>query len=161
MTTTMPPRSRTHRIACVRALAFGVEVGIGLVEHHQEGIAVERASQRDALALPGRERRSAFADLGVVAVRELAGSSHARPAAFAAARTSLGSALRLEAGDVLRHRAGEQLHVLGQIADARAELIGIPLLRAPRRRGELCRAKAARLRRACAPATTCPRRSGR
>ena len=46
--------ARTPRMALgQRLVAFGVEVGIGLVEHDQERIAVERARQRDALA-PGR-----------------------------------------------------------------------------------------------------------
>ena len=68
-TTTMPPRLRTPRIAWrQRLVAFGVEIGIRLVEHDQERIAIERARERDALALPGRQRAAVFADLGVVAV---------------------------------------------------------------------------------------------
>ena len=34
-----------------RRFAFGVEIGVRLVEHDQERIAVERPRQRDALAL--------------------------------------------------------------------------------------------------------------
>ena len=36
--------------------ALAVEIGVGLVEHDQERIAVERARERDALALSGGER---------------------------------------------------------------------------------------------------------
>ena len=46
----MPPRARTPRIARgQRLFAFGIEIGVRLVEHDQERIAVERARQRDAL----------------------------------------------------------------------------------------------------------------
>ena len=51
-----------------RLVAFRVEVGIGLVEHDQERIAIERARQRDALRLAGRQRAAMVADLGLVAV---------------------------------------------------------------------------------------------
>ena len=53
--------------AAQRLVALGVEIGIGLVEHHQERIAVERARERDALRLAGRQRRALLADLGLVA----------------------------------------------------------------------------------------------
>ena len=68
-TTTMPPRSRTPQDrAGQRLVALGVEIGVGLVEHDQERIAIERARQRDALRLPGRQRGALLADLGVVAL---------------------------------------------------------------------------------------------
>ena len=51
-----------------RLVAFGIEIGIRLVEHDQERIAVERARQRDALRLAGRQRGALLADLGVVAL---------------------------------------------------------------------------------------------
>ena len=51
-------------------VAVGVEIGVGLVEHHQEGIAVERARQSDQLPLPGRERRAAIADPRPETVRQ-------------------------------------------------------------------------------------------
>ena len=61
-----------------RLLAFGIEIGIGLVEHDQERLAVERARERDALPLSGGQRRAALADLGLVAVRQVARSARAR-----------------------------------------------------------------------------------
>ena len=46
MTTQIPPRGRTPRIAWVSAfLALGVEICVRLVQHHQERIAVERAGE--------------------------------------------------------------------------------------------------------------------
>ena len=54
--------------AVERRLAFGIEVGIGLVEHEQHRIAKERARQREALALAGRQPRAGFAERRVVAV---------------------------------------------------------------------------------------------
>ena len=36
-------------------LAFGIEVGVGLVENEEEGVAEQRAGEADALALAGRE----------------------------------------------------------------------------------------------------------
>ena len=52
-------------------VAGAVEAGIGLVEHDQERVAVEGAGERDALALAAREGGAAFADAGVVAVRQI------------------------------------------------------------------------------------------
>ena len=49
-------------------LALAVEIRIRLVQHDQERIAIERAGQRDALPLAGREHGPAFADLGLVAL---------------------------------------------------------------------------------------------
>src|SRR6185503_13518533 len=53
-----------------RYLALGVEIGGRLVEHDEEWIAVECASERDALPLPARKDRAAFADPRVVAGRK-------------------------------------------------------------------------------------------
>ncbi len=50
-----------------RLLAFGVEIGIGLVEHDQERLAVERARERNSLLLSSGQRRPALAELGLVA----------------------------------------------------------------------------------------------
>ena len=55
-----------HR-AGQRLVAFAVEIGVRLVEHDQERIAVKRPRQRHALRLPGRQRRALLADLGIVA----------------------------------------------------------------------------------------------
>ena len=63
--------------------------------------------------------------------------------------------LGLEAGNVLSDRARQQLDVLRQIADVRAEMHPATIGRAPRHRGGLCRAPAARRRPACARPTIC------
>ena len=61
-----------------RFVALHVEVRIRLVEHDQERFAIERPGERDSLALPGGERRPAFADLRLVPVAADGGSSRAR-----------------------------------------------------------------------------------
>jgi hypothetical protein len=48
-----------------------VEMRVRLVEHDQARLAVERASQCNALALPAREHCAAVADLRLVAVGQL------------------------------------------------------------------------------------------
>ena len=70
-TTTMPPRGphAQDRLG-QRLLALAVQVGVRLVQHHQERLAVERAGQPDPLALAGRQHRPALADLGLVALRQ-------------------------------------------------------------------------------------------
>lgn len=45
-----------------RCLAFGIEIGIGLVEHDQERLAEECPCETYALPLPGREQIPLFAD---------------------------------------------------------------------------------------------------
>ena len=88
-TTTVTPRALSVRERRQqRELAFRVEVGVRLVEHHQPRIAVERARERDALALAAGEHRAGFADLGVVAVAAGAGSSRARARSWAASTTA-------------------------------------------------------------------------
>ena len=110
-----------------RLVAVGIEIGIRLVQHDQERIAIERARQRDALALAGRKHGAGFADLGVVAFRQP--HDHVVHAGGLRRRDHrLGRRVGLEARDVLRHRAGEQLDVLRQIADVRAELGRCPLV---------------------------------
>ena len=120
-------RAHAHNGLRQRLIAVGVEIGVGLVEHDQERIAVERAGQRDALPLSGRERRAAFADLRVVAVRQ---SQHhlVHAGGVRGGDHRLRVGVRLEAGDILRHRAGEQLDVLRQIADMAAERLRAPLV---------------------------------
>ena len=47
-----------------------VEIGGRLVQDHERRVAEEGARERDPLALAGRERPPAFADDGVVALRQ-------------------------------------------------------------------------------------------
>ena len=104
-----------------------VETRIGLVEHHEEGIAIERTRQADPLALSRRQGGATLAHLGLIAVRQaedqlvdtggLRRRDHLRRVR-----------LRLQPGDVLRDRAGEQLHVLRQVADMLAQRLGRPLV---------------------------------
>ena len=124
ITTVTPSALRISSVRDQRLLAFVVEVGIRLVEHHQPRLAVERARERDALPLAGRKRLAGFADLGVVAlgqaqdelvhVRALRGAHH------------FGGVRLAEARDVLRHRAAEELDVLRQVAEVRPQTLARP-----------------------------------
>ena len=51
-------------------LTLSIEVGVRLVKHHQERVAIERAGKADALALTGRQAGAVFAELRVVALRQ-------------------------------------------------------------------------------------------
>ena len=110
-----------------RHVAVGVEIGIGLVEHHQERIAVERARQPDQLPLPGRECCAAVADPRLETVRQA--QDHVFDAGRLCCREDgLRIGVRVEAADVLGNRAVEQFDVLRQIADVAAERLDVPLL---------------------------------
>ena len=64
-------RAKAEDGAGQRFVAFGIEIGIGLVEHDQERIAIKRARERDALRLAGRQRAAMLADDGLIAVGQI------------------------------------------------------------------------------------------
>ena len=143
-----------------RLVALGVEVGIRLVEHDQERIAVQRPRQRDPLRLAGRQRRALLADLGVVALAHL--DDHLMHAGlFRGGDDGVGRGLGIEAGDVLRDGAREQFDILRQIADMAAEHIRRPLIERRAVEPHLAADRHARRRPARAPARTCRIRSAR
>ena len=110
-------------------LAGDVEVRVRLIEHDDSRIAIQRARERDALALASRQHRAAVADLRVVAVGELAGSFRARGRAARRARCARRRRCPqdcAEPRDVLAHGAGEELDVLRQVADVLAERVAVP-----------------------------------
>src|SRR5262249_28066162 len=110
-----------------RLLARGVKIGVRLVQHHQEWIAVERAGERDALTLPPREQRAGIPHLRLVAIWQPQNDpGHPRPPW----RRDEPRRIRVcrKTRDVLSHRAGEQLDFLRQIADELAALLGGPLI---------------------------------
>ena len=110
-----------------RLLAFGIEIGIGLVEHDQERLAVESARERNSLLLSSGQRRPALAELGLVAGGQIDDQvMHAG----GLGRGDYGCRGRvlLEAGDVLRNRSFEQLDILRQITDVAAAGRGGPLI---------------------------------
>ena len=122
--TTMPPRARTACERSVeRSVAVAVKVGVRLVEHDDERIAVKRASKADALALAGRELQPAVANPCVVALLEL--EDHVMDVGeLCGSHDSLVGAARLEPGDIVRDRAVEQVDILRQVADGRATILG-------------------------------------
>ncbi len=107
--------------------ALRIEVGIRLVEDHEEGVAVQGAGEADALALSGGETRAVLADARVVALGQAQDQfvDTGRPRR----RDGLGGIRPvLEPGDVLRDRAGEQLHLLREIAEMRTQGLARPLV---------------------------------
>ena len=54
-----------------RFVAFGIKIGIRLVEYDQKRIAIQRARQRNALGLTGGQRAGAIADRGFIAVGQI------------------------------------------------------------------------------------------
>ena len=110
-----------------RGVALRVEIGVRLVQHDQEGVAIQRTRKSDALTLAGGKGSTRFPDLRVVAVRQP--QDHVVRAGLLGCRDHrLRRGIRIEAGDVLRNRSFEQLDVLRQIADMLAERVGIPLV---------------------------------
>ena len=63
-------RSNIHDCIRKRRLAVGIEIGIRLVEHDQEGIAIEGAGECYALSLASGERRATLTDLSLIAFRQ-------------------------------------------------------------------------------------------
>ena len=110
-----------------RLLAFGVEIGIGLVEHDQERLAVERAGERDPLLLAGRQRRPALAELGLVAGGQV-DDQVVHAGGLGRGDYGCRGRVLLEPGDVLRNRSLEQLDILRQITDVAAAGRGGPLI---------------------------------
>ena len=51
-------------------LAVGIEIGVRLIEHDQEGVAEHGARQANSLALPCRERHAALADPRRISFRQ-------------------------------------------------------------------------------------------
>ena len=50
-------------------IAFGVEIGVWLIEDNQEGVVVKSACERDALTLPGRKCGAVWTERSLVAIR--------------------------------------------------------------------------------------------
>ncbi len=121
-------------------LRFGraVEAGGRLIEQQQRGVAQERARERDALALAGREAGAAVAQPGVEAVRERV--RHARVGQRPPDR--LGRRVRPAHAHVVGHRAREQMRPLGHPGNA-----GVPRLRRQIAEIDAAYADAARVRR--------------
>ena len=110
-----------------RFVALAVEIGIRLVQHDQERVAVERPRQRHALRLAGRERSALLADLGVIPLAHL--DDHLMHTGFlGGGDDGLRLGLGIEATDVLRHRAREQFDILRQVTDMAAEHVRGPLV---------------------------------
>ena len=108
-------------------IARGIEVGIGLIEHHQERIAIECPGEAEALALARGEFIAAAGEIGLIAVRK-------REDRLVQARGTgggdygLGRRFRIEAGDILGQRAFDKFDRLRHIAQGTAEHLRSPLV---------------------------------
>ena len=141
-----------------RLVAFAVEAGVRLVEHHQEGLTIERPGKPDPLALAGRERRAALADLRLVSFGQTE-DQLVDPGGLGRGNDRLRIRLGLKPRDILRHGTGEQFHVLRQVADMRAQCFRRPLIERRTVDADPCREQPARPRRWRAPGKICPTHS--
>ena len=113
-------RAQPQDCARQRLIAFGVEIGIRLVQYDQKRIAVEGARKRDALRLSGRECAAVLADHGVVALGQV-NDEIVHAGRLGRGDHGIGIRRILEATDVLRHRAVEQFDVLRHVTDMPAK----------------------------------------
>ena len=109
-----------------RGLAHVVQVGVGLIEHHDHGVAINRAGQANALALAARKQIAGLADRGVVAFGEA--QDHFMQAGAFGGFNHFGGVGLAEAGNVFGDAAFKQLDVLWQVADVGPKLDAVPAL---------------------------------
>ncbi len=107
-------------------LTRSIQIGVGLIEHHQSRVAVQRTGQRDALFLTAGQASAIITQPRVVALRQaqnqfvyarqLRGSDHSARVALAKAR------------DIFCHGATEQLDVLRQITNIGSQRLSVPAM---------------------------------
>ena len=115
-----PPAHEAAERVLDHRLVLGIDRGERLVQQQDRRIAQQRAGNGDALALPAREADAALADHRVVALRQPRneGVRVGRPGRG----LDLGVArVRLAEADVLRRGAVEEVGVLVDDAEARAQ----------------------------------------
>ncbi len=107
-------------------LAHIVQVGVGLIQHHQGRLAINGPRQANALALTAREQVARFPHRRVVALGK-AQNHLVQPRVLGRGNHLLRIHLA-QAGDVFGNRALKQLDVLGQIPNIGPQLIAVPAL---------------------------------
>ncbi len=119
---------RREALHCFEHLLLGlsVEVGGRLVEQQQRRVAQERAGQRDALALAGRQPGAALAEDGVQAVRQ-AGHDIAQAGGGTAAASSSSEASRRPSRTFSAIERREQVRSLRHPGKLRAPRVGVEL----------------------------------
>ena len=105
-------------------LAHIVEVGVGLIQHHQHRVAIHRTRQTDALALATRQQMARLTNGRVIALGQA--QNHLVQAGAARCGNHLLGHHLAKPRDVLGNRALKQLDILRQIAQVRAQLIAVP-----------------------------------
>ena len=120
MTMSVLPRTSSPILLDV-ALVVGVDAGRGLVEDDDGRVLEDAAGNRDALLFAAGKRRPAFADQGLVAVRE----RHDEVVAAGLFRRRLHLLLRglgTAQGDVVEDGVAEEIDPLEDHADLRHQL---------------------------------------
>src|SRR5262245_51343697 len=108
-----------------RCIALGIQIRVRLIEDYEEGFAEQGASQRDPLALPGREVAAVGAHARLVAVRQA--QDHLVDAGCARGGDDRVAVRRfLQTADVVGDAAFEQYNLLRDVADMAAKILGRP-----------------------------------
>jgi len=107
-----------------RRVALFVQARIGLVQHHEHRVAIQRTRQAHALALPARQTRALRPHRAVIALRQR--QDELMQAHRARRRLHLGRLYLGKAGNVLGQRAFKQFHALRQITQVHAQLSLVP-----------------------------------
>ena len=105
-------------------IAARVEARVGFVEHDDRRIAVNRASQGDALALPTGEETPAYTDRRIVALREM--QDQVVDAGHLRGGDDLFVVDFAKTGDVLGNGSVEQFDILREIANMGTHLDFVP-----------------------------------
>ena len=101
---------------------FGIYIGSGFVQDQQNiGVSNQRPCKRQKLFLPGRKRRAAFFDFGLIAVRQ-ARDKVVYANIFAALNDSLEGDRLIVHAKVALDCAAKQIHILQHHADVLAEV---------------------------------------
>ena len=121
------PRPDREDRACKGLVTLWIEIGIWLIEHDQERIAIKCTRKRNALTLACRKRTPVLADISLVPIGHFE-DQLMNAGKFGGSQHLFRVQNRFEPADVLGDRAGEQFDVLRQVANVLAEFLGNPLI---------------------------------
>jgi len=111
--------ANAHESPLQSLLSKCIQGCIRLVENDEKGIAVEGASERDALALAGRQRSSTFANLGIISLWQ-ADNKIVRVGCFRGTDNRLRREIRVETRYILGDSPSEEFDILGKIPNVPA-----------------------------------------
>ncbi len=114
------PAARRSSASSTCDFAEGIQVGGGLVHDEDRGVFEEGAGDGDALNLPAGEAHAAFADYGLIAVRQLA-DEIVRVGHGGGGVDLLAGGIAPAIEDILPDGAGEEHRLLRHDADGAAQ----------------------------------------